>query len=78
MMVNMVDHPAHYNYGKYETIDVIIDVLGKEGAIAHCRGNVLKYTMRMMHKGRMIEDAKKARWYLNKAIELMEDSSETT
>ena len=67
-----VNEPKHYNYGKYETIDVIVDTLGEYEAISYCHGNVLKYTMRMWHKGRPITDCKKARWYLNKMIELLE------
>ena len=69
--MDMVNSPAHYNMGKYETIDVIVDTLGTEGAIAYCRGNVLKYTIRMMHKNAPLTDARKAQWYLNKTIELM-------
>lgn len=68
-----VDHPPHYNAGKYETIDVIVDVLGDYEAISYCHGNVLKYTgSRLWEKGKPIEDARKAIWYLNKMIELME------
>ena len=69
--MDMVNSPAHYNMGKYETIDIIVDTLGTDGAIAYCRGNVLKYTIRMMHKSKPLEDARKAQWYLNKTIELM-------
>lgn len=67
-----VNEPQHYNYGKYETIDVIVDTLGEYEAISYCHGNVLKYTMRMWHKGKPITDCKKARWYMNKMIELLE------
>lgn len=67
-----VNEPKHYNYGKFETIDVIVDTLGEYEAISYCHGNVLKYTMRMWHKGKPITDCKKARWYLNKMIELLE------
>lgn len=67
-----VNEPTHYNYGKFETIDVIVDTLGEYEAISYCHGNVLKYTMRMWHKGKPITDCKKARWYMNKMIELLE------
>ena len=69
-----VNEPQHYNYGKFETIDVIIDTLGKFEAISYCHGNVLKYTMRMWHKDSPITDCKKARWYLNKMIQLLEET----
>lgn len=70
---NVVDHPPHYNSGKIETIDYIVDVLGVEGAMAYCHGNVLKYTgTRLFGKSKPVEDAKKAIWYLNKLAELKE------
>lgn len=68
---NEVTKPAHYNYGKYETIDVIVDTLGEYDAISYCHGNVLKYTIRMWHKGTPEKDAAKAKWYLEKMIELL-------
>tara|TARA_Y100000994_G_scaffold227140_1_gene210551 strand:- start:3650 stop:3943 length:294 start_codon:yes stop_codon:yes gene_type:complete len=68
-----VDHPPHYNKGDIETIDYIVDVLGDWEAISYCHGNVIKYTStRLFEKGKPIEDARKAIWYLNKMIELME------
>lgn len=67
-----VTKPAHYNAGKFETIDVIIDTLGEYEAINYCHGNVLKYTIRMWHKGNPVKDAQKAQWYLNKMVELLE------
>lgn len=68
-----VNSPEHYNAGKIETIDYIVDVLGEFDAISYCHGNVIKYTStRLWNKGKPIQDAKKAVWYLNKMIELME------
>lgn len=69
-----VDHPPHYNAGKIETIEYIVDVLGKKGALDYCHGNVLKYTgTRLFEKHKPVEDARKAIWYLNKMIELIEN-----
>lgn len=67
-----VDKPLHYNQGKYETIDIIEDTLGSFDTIEYCRGNVLKYIVRMWHKGDPIENARKAEWYLRKQIECLE------
>ena len=69
---DMVNNPPHYNAGKYEAIDVIQDALGDQGTILYCQGNALKYILRMWHKGKPVEDIKKAMWYLNKIIELSE------
>ncbi len=71
-MKDNVNHPEHYTKGDIETIDYIVDVLGREGAIDYCHGNVIKYTgSRLMNKLNPIEDAKKAIWYTQKMIELL-------
>jgi len=55
-----VEHPDHYNFSKYETIDVI------EGwKLGFSLGNVIKYISRAGRKIDEIEDLKKARFYLN-------------
>jgi hypothetical protein len=69
---DMVDNPPHYNHGSIETIDCIISALGEFEAISYCVGNALKYQHRMWHKGSPIQDLKKSRWYIDKAIELLE------
>lgn len=71
MKQDNVNHPNHYKTGGIETIDYILAKLGKEGTIAYCMGNVMKYTSRWQDKGGL-EDLKKATWYLNYAINLME------
>ena len=63
-----VNHPSHYTFGKYETIDVIKDQLTDEQFIGYCLGNAIKYISRCQHKGKMKEDIEKAIWYLNKII----------
>lgn len=68
-----VDKPAHYNAGTIETWDYIEDVLGVYESIHYCHGNVLKYLgSRLWNKNNPVQDAKKARWYLDKMIENME------
>lgn len=64
-----VDHPVHYSTGKFECIDVMIEVMGIEDVIAFCRCNAFKYLYRAKRKNGL-EDMKKAIWYLNKMIEL--------
>ena len=66
-----VNHPSHYNNGDIEVIDYIEDKLGKEGYEAFCIGNVIKYISRYKHKNG-VEDLKKARTYLEWAIEVCE------
>lgn len=62
-----IDHPAHYNVGKIEVIDAIED-----WSLGFNLGNVVKYVARADHKGRALEDLKKAVWYLSREIERRE------
>ncbi len=71
---DMVNHPEHYNKGKYETYDVIVDTLGKHEAMSYCQGNILKYIMRMWNKDKPLQDAEKAEWYLKAMIKLLKET----
>lgn len=70
-----VNHPPHYTAGGVECIDAIRAALGHDGFVAFLRGQVIKYTWRLPHKGRPIEDARKAAWYQAKLIEELENAS---
>ena len=65
-MSDEVNHPAHYNQGKMETID-ICDAMGV--AEDGCIFNVIKYLSRFQYKhsspAEQLVDLKKAQWYLN-------------
>jgi len=63
-----VNHPPHYTQGDIECIDAIRAALGRDGFIAFCVGNSIKYSWRYRHKGG-VEDLKKAEWYINRANE---------
>jgi len=65
-----VNHPDHYQQSGIETIDYI-ESLGKEVGEGFCIGNVIKYVSRYKKKNG-IEDLKKAKWYLERAISVME------
>jgi hypothetical protein len=67
-MSNMVDHPPHYNTTSIETIDMIASVTG-DGFEFYLQGNIMKYLCRYPYKNG-VEDLEKARWYLNKLIEI--------
>ena len=66
-----VNHPNHYCKGGVECLDAIKAALGDkyEGFLA---GNVLKYVYRYPDKNG-VEDCKKARFYLDKLIEVLSD-----
>ena len=61
-----VNSPAHYTSGGIECIDCINAALG-ENFIGFLIGNVMKYIYRYKDKNG-VEDLKKARWYLDRAI----------
>ena len=60
---DMVNHPPHYMTGGIETIDFI-----EAKHLDYHLGNVVKYITRAGKKSDEIEDLKKARWYLDRAI----------
>jgi hypothetical protein len=66
-----VNHPAHYNDGKVEVIDIIEDAIkhAPETSLAYLQGNAIKYLMRMWLKNYPKQDAQKAKWYLERLIE---------
>ena len=70
---DMVNHPPHYNQGGMEVIDVIEAGIGDQGFIGYLLGYILKYVLRFRHKGKPIEDLKKARWYLDKLIAVVSE-----
>ena len=72
----MINHPQHYKNNKYEAIDVMLDIFGKDKTAAFCELNAFKYLWRANNKGTDIQDKKKAIWYLNKYIELKENNNE--
>ena len=64
-----VNHPDRYAGGKFECIDVMLDVFGADAVKHFCILNAFKYLWRSEKKNG-VEDIKKAVWYLNKYIEL--------
>ena len=68
-----VHSPSHYTAGKQEVIDIIEDAIKSAPNTVQgmLQAQVLKYVLRLWHKDNPPEDAKKARWYLNRLIEKM-------
>ena len=64
--IEMVNHPKHYQ-SKHgvEVIDII-----EEFGLGFHLGNVIKYVLRAGHKSNELEDLEKAKWYLERAIDL--------
>lgn len=66
-----VNSPAHYTAGGIETIDYI-----EAKQLNYHLGNVVKYVSRAGKKNEMLEDLKKAKWYLDREIKRLESLSE--
>lgn len=74
-MPDNVNHPSHYETGKYECIDVMIETQGIEAVKNFCICNAFKYLYRQENKNG-VEDVRKAKWYLDKYLELVESDKE--
>ncbi|MFO0915321.1 MAG: DUF3310 domain-containing protein [Pirellulales bacterium] len=64
---NPINRPAHYAFSAIEVIDAI-----EAWGLGFHLANVVKYVARAAHKGAMLEDLKKARWYLDREIHNLE------
>jgi len=71
-MVDNVNNPKHYNQAGIECIDAILAATG-DGFEYYLQGNIMKYLWRYRYKNGT-EDLRKAQWYLNKLIEVADDS----
>lgn len=72
---DVVNHPSHYETGKFECIDVMVEALGVDAVRDFCICNAFKYIYRHKRKNGD-EDIKKAIWYLNKYVTISEESEE--
>ena len=70
-----INHPTRYAGGKYECIDVMTDVFGVDAVKNFCKLNAFKYLWREQNKNG-VEDLKKCAWYLDKLIELSQNTDE--
>lgn len=68
-----INRPAHYTSGGIETIDVIQSKSSPEEFLGFLKGSVLKYITRAGKKESLLKDLQKARWYLDKWINAIED-----
>ena len=68
---DLVNHPPHYTSGGIECLDAIQASMTEEGFLGYCKGNALKYIWRYEKKGGR-ESLEKARFYLNKMIEILD------
>lgn len=70
-----VNHPSHYETGKFECFDVMREALGDNVVKDFCIANTFKYIYRHKRKNG-VEDIKKAKWYIDKYLELEESNND--
>jgi len=68
----MVDHPSHY--GGADNVYEVIKIIEHFGLCFHL-GNLLKYVLRCGKKDDELQELKKARWYLDRKIQNLENGS---
>ena len=66
--IDNINNAKHYQICGFNSIKIIEKILGKEGFMAFCLGNILKYLIRAEKKNKL-EDYKKASKYLEWTIE---------
>jgi len=74
---NEVDSPEHYNRNTVETIDLIRDSMEPQEFRGYLKGNIFKYVSRYRYKDQEnpVKDLLKARWYLEKLVEVMREEN---
>lgn len=65
--VDMINRPPHYTHSAIEPLAAI-----EEWRLGFHLGNVVKYVARAQHKGSELDDLRKARFYLDRAIARLE------
>lgn len=71
-LVDMVNHPPHYNQGGIETIVAVKAQLTSEEYRGFLKGTIAVYMWRERHKNGN-EDIKKANWFMQKLLEELAD-----
>lgn len=74
---DVVNHPKHYETGKFECIEVMEEVFGAEAVREFCLCNAFKYLYRCKRKENMEQDVDKAMWYLERFRSLEASESRT-
>ena len=71
-MNDPVNNPRHYTSGKIECLDAIEAMSGFEDFCGYLRASIVKYLWRAKSKGKVLEDVRKAQFYMNKLVAALE------
>lgn len=74
-VIDMVNSPPHYKLNglDIESVDVIRAVLTAEEFRGWCKGNAIKYLMRLGKKDKEIQDARKSIKFLEWLVKELEE-----
>ena len=75
MKEDAVNSPSHYNTSGIECLDAIQAATG-DGYQYYLQGNIIKYLWRYRYKGKPVEDLRKARFYLDRLILVLENEQD--
>lgn len=71
-----VNSPAYYAaQGDIECIDAMESMLTREEIIGYLRGNSFKYRWRCRSKGNAVKDLRKAQWYENRLLSILQSDT---
>lgn len=67
-------NPDHYRHYRIEVIDILEDAVARapDAVKGSLQYQVLKYMLRIWDKENPLQDARKARWYLDRLISKLE------
>jgi hypothetical protein len=79
-MPDLVNHPPHYKAGRVEAIDIIEDAIrhAPDPVAGYLQGQVLKYLLRLWHKGNALQDCSKGLWYLSRLEKHLAETQAST
>lgn len=67
-LLEKVNHPNHYNQGSIECKDAMLSAFDRPVVCNFYILNAFKYLWRVYHKNTVLENLKKAKWYIDEAI----------
>lgn len=70
-----INHPSHYLVGGIETLHFIKAKLAIEEYKGYLKGCIIKYLSRANHKGKALEDYRKAKFYLDELVKFTGDEA---
>lgn len=73
---DMVNKPPHYNQFGIECINAIEASMSKLEFEGYLKGNIIKYLWRFRYKGKPLQDAKKAKFYLDKLLDTLTEQED--